>query len=156
MNQNQNKKTSTPIIIAALREIANNGIRTDDGVVEATIYEAADRLEELHSAQPTVRPLFDPRVDVKPDNEGAWSHPDVPILSYHENIESVLEQMGFRQEMLDRESDSPSSKGLVDWHPKLDGWQLVGKWTTEDADDVALFVKPISGARRYFVEVGGE
>ncbi len=139
MNQNPIKKTSTSIIIAALREVANNAIQTDDGVIESAIHEAADRLEELHSAQPMVRPLFDPKVDVKPDNEG-----------------SALEQMGFKQVMLDRESDSPSSEGLADWHPKLEGWQLVGKWTTEDEDDVALFVQPISGAKRYFVEVDKE
>jgi hypothetical protein len=39
-------KTSTPIIISAMRILARD-IQTDDGVANAAISEAADRLEEL-------------------------------------------------------------------------------------------------------------
>ncbi len=50
MDQNPIKKTPTPVIIAALREIANNGIQTDDGVINACLFEAAARMEEMYSA----------------------------------------------------------------------------------------------------------
>ena len=39
-------RTSTPILISALRILAHD-IKTDDGVANAAIAEAADRLEEL-------------------------------------------------------------------------------------------------------------
>lgn len=40
-------KTSTPILISAMRILARD-IQTDDGVANAAISEAADRLQELH------------------------------------------------------------------------------------------------------------
>lgn len=43
-----NFKSSTPVIIGALRELANT-IQSNDGVANAAISEAADRLEELEA-----------------------------------------------------------------------------------------------------------
>ena len=40
-------KTSTPILISAMRILARD-IQTDDGVANAAISEAADRLQHLH------------------------------------------------------------------------------------------------------------
>jgi hypothetical protein len=43
-----NQKTDTLILIKAMRRLAND-IQSDDGVANAAIAEAADRLEELRS-----------------------------------------------------------------------------------------------------------
>ena len=43
-------KTSTPILIGAMRILARD-IQTDDGVANAAISEAADRLQELHDTE---------------------------------------------------------------------------------------------------------
>lgn len=43
-----NFKSSTPVIIGALRELANT-IQSNDGVANTAISEAADRLEELET-----------------------------------------------------------------------------------------------------------
>ena len=43
-----NPKTDTLILIKAMRRLAND-IQSDDGVANAAIAEAADRLEELRS-----------------------------------------------------------------------------------------------------------
>ena len=43
-------KVPTKIIISALREIAINGLRTEEGVIEAAILEGAERMEELDAA----------------------------------------------------------------------------------------------------------
>jgi len=41
-------RTKTEILISALRILARD-IQSDDGIANAVIFEAADRLEELHN-----------------------------------------------------------------------------------------------------------